>query len=156
MNSLNARKIRWGSSRTMLFTAASDRNEVWSRIYFEKPPKFRSFPDKSTTVGLPIVNHTFPRIHASGPRSTAEGLVLWETCRKTFYELEAALGICLARWCDLPIRPKMEVSAPLWWPGHSETKCLWNEENVSMPAVLRHAPLRRIMCGGLLCVLVLF
>ena len=56
-------------------------------------------------------------------RALVEGLVLQETCRKKFYELEPQLGICLRRCDVLPIHPKMRVPASVQWPGDSETKC---------------------------------
>ena len=52
-----------------------------------------------------------------------EGLVLQETCRKKFYELEPQLGICFRRGDVLPIHPKMRVPAGVQWTGDSETKC---------------------------------
>ena len=42
----------------------------------------------AVTIGSPTV---------VDPRGTGEGIALQETCRKKFYELEVALGICAPR-----------------------------------------------------------
>ena len=74
-------------------------------------------------MGLPIVNPAFTLMRAGATRGTLEGLVLQETCRKKFYELEPQLGICFRRGDVLPIHPKMRVPAGVQWTGDSETKC---------------------------------
>ena len=48
-------------------------------------------------VGLPIVNPAFTLMHAGATRGTLEGLVLQETSRKKFYELEGALQMVAGR-----------------------------------------------------------
>ena len=74
-------------------------------------------------MGLPIVNPAFTLMRAGATRGVLEDLVLQETSRKKFYELEGALQMVARRRQLLPIHPKMKVSAGVQWPSDSETKC---------------------------------